>query len=294
MEIEIIDTINNTPNSKIIISNFDKVSDLKTIIYNKLNRTIDKDRINLFYYFDSKIIYLSSNTCTLDTYPGFTSNTIVYIKDSGFLLNKKISSLIENLGPIVIQSFIYFFDPSFTPSLLQKLAYFMSIIHFLIQILGGIYLTSTKALKVSLAQMAMKCVLNWVIFGLVCGITLYNNDYQSSGRRSFKYAFVIMFFVFEYFALFYKMILYKNNKEEVNQKNVIGLYKLIAFPHYFMEFCAWVSYAIVVNTLPILIFTFGMFILLCTTSVNKKKSYLSKGKIDEDIDNKYVFIPFVF
>lgn len=294
MEIEIIDTINNTPNSKIIVSNIDKVSDLRTIIYNKLKYSIDKDRIILFYIFNSKKIYLSSNTCTLDTYPGFTQNTIVYITDSGYLLNKKISSLIENIGPIVIQSFIYFFDPSFTPLLLQQLAYFMSIIHFLIQILGGIYLTSTKALKVSLTQMLMNCVLNWVIFGLICGISLYSNDYQSSGRQSVKYAFVIMFFVCEYFALFYKMLLYQSNKELVNQENVVGLYKIMIFPHYFMEFCAWISYAIVVNTLPIFIFTCGMMILLCTTSVNKKRSYLSKGKIDDDINKKYSFIPFVF
>lgn len=318
MEIQIINQItgNNSKNSlptafKVIINDYDTVNDLKRVIIRTLRLKYSINRINLHYNnpITNQVIQLSTSFKPLVSYPLFKEKIKVYVTDSGYQIKKTTSRIIQYLFPLVHIILLYYKEDLQPKNLTQRLCMMMSTTHFLKNILQNLFVKNynmSNGDTDSISNLIIKCVFYWILYAIVCGHEIFNKEYSEPDWSTMRYAFVIGFFLCEYFN-FVLSIMYSNNK-----KNSF-FFKFLICPFYFFEMLSWICFTIFTGSITLIIFTFGISFKLIQDSLAIKEeedlkkrgtaSSQQKGGYQYDNKNsfsyqnespkKYAIIPFI-
>ena len=288
MEIQIINQISlpksYPPTSKIIINDYDTVSDLKRIILRTLPRTYSINRLNLHYInpITNQTVTLSSLSKPLLSYPHFKEHTKVYLSDSGIQINSVLCNLIQYLFPLIHIIMLYY-NESLHPKLLtQRLCMLMSTTHFVKKIMQSLFVKNNNVNyknTESLNNLILKCIFYWVLYAIVCGYEIFNNKYTEPDWSAMRYVFSVIFFICEYFNFVYSIMHMTNKKTGI-------MFKYVYCPFNLFEVLSWVSFTIFSGSISLLVFTCGISYKLITDSIGVKEEEELKYKKSQNENNK--------
>jgi very-long-chain enoyl-CoA reductase len=287
----------NKEEGRVIIANLnDKVGDLKSMVKNSLGLSLSTERIALYYNIQSsnEKVFLNNNEKKLVDY-GVLDKTKIYYKDLGPQIGWRTVYIIEYLGPLVLISYFFFsMGPSKTNTT-QKMAFFMSTFHYLKRIFESLFVHQFSRSTMPLKNLLTNCFYYWILYGLICGYTLFNENYvEDSPRSLFRYLMAFLFFSAEIKNLKCHLILKKlkeNNKGEKGIPHGEG-FEYVSSANYFWEFIAWGCFSIFVNLLSFYVFTWCGFWIMMQWAKKKHADYL-KTFADRYPKNRKAFIPFL-
>lgn len=280
-----------------IISNVnDKVIDLKNMVKNSLSLSLSTDRMALYYKnpATNEKIFLSNNERKLGDYGVYDKTKILY-KDLGPQIGWRTVYIIEYIGPLLMIAYFFFhFGPSQTNTT-QRFAFIMSTFHYLKRIVESIYVHDFSKSTMPMKNLLTNCLYYWVLYGVVCGYTLYNPNYVEDSPRSFvRYLIAFLFFSSEIKNLKCHLILKKlkeNNRGEKGIPQGEG-FEYVSCANYFWEFIAWLCFSIFVNLWSFYLFTLCGFLIMMQWAKKKHYDYL-KTFGDRYPKNRRAFIPFL-
>jgi very-long-chain enoyl-CoA reductase len=282
---------------RVIISNIsDKVSDLKNMVKNSLNISLSTDRIALYYKNAStkEKVFLSNNDKKLGDYGVYDKTTIFY-KDLGPQIGWRTVYIIEYFGPLFLIAYFFFsFGPSKTNTT-QRMAFIMSSFHYLKRLFESVFIHDFSKSTMPMKNVLINCLYYWVLYGALCGYTLYNPDYVEDSPRSFvRYLIVFLFFSAEIKNLKCHLILKKLKEDNRGEKGIPHGegFEFVSCANYFWEFIAWLCFSIFVNLWSFYLFTFCGFLIMMQWAKKKHAEYLRTFG-DRYPKNRKAFIPFL-
>ncbi len=267
--------------SSIICNYSDRVIDLKTIIINSLNLTISASRIGLFFedlsQKDSKV-FLARNDKPLRDY-GLHQGMTIVVKDLGPQIGWRTTYIIEYLGPFLMIFYYFFFHLGAKNSNnTQKLGFIMSTFHYGKRILESIFVHEFSNSTMPLKNLFINCAHYWVIYGLICGYSLFNSNYKEPGYNVFMMVILtFLFFSAEIKNLKCHLILKDLKNKNKGEKGIPSGegFEFVSCANYFWEFLSWVFFSVLVNSIPFYLFTFFGFYIMRIWAIKKHKNYLA-------------------
>ena len=304
MELNIINTLNKKQKeeSDIIVCDINNtITDLKNIIINNLGIKYIPERIGL-YYIKKDINNPSKNikenltnlNRTIRDYD-LTNNTTIYVKDLGPQISWRLTYVIEYVGPLLI--IIYFFlklNP-YKANTTQIIGFIMSTFHFSKRIIESIFVHKFSNSTMPLKNLFINCTYYWIIYGILCGYTLFNENYvQPSYSLVVKGLLVFLFWSAEIKNLRCHLILKELKDKNKGEKGIPDGegYEFVSCAHYFWEFLAWLFFSILVNLLTFYFFTLCGFLILRSWAIKRHKEY-RKTFGDKYPKGRKAFIPFL-
>jgi very-long-chain enoyl-CoA reductase len=250
----------------IIVNPSDKVSDLKNIIKNNLDVKISTNSLGLYFKHNltGEKIFLTNNDKSLKDY-AIEDKTTIFYKNLGAQISWRLTYIIEYLGPLLIVFYLFFNIGFYKSNTTQKLAFIMSTFHYTKRILESIFVHSFSRSTMPLKNLFINCAYYWILYGVICGYSVFNENYQGGDERSiFRYLFAFLFLSAELKNLKCHLILKKLKDDNQGEKGIPHGegFELVSCANYFWEFLAWLCFSIFVNTIPFYIFTAcGLFIM---------------------------------
>jgi len=298
MELKILrETKYNKEEGRIIISNInDKVSDLKNMVKMSLDLKVSTDRIGLYYKKSNtnEKVFLSSNNKQLVEYSVLDKMTIYY-KDLGLQIGWRTTYIIEYLGPLIIISYFFFNLGPSKANTTQILAFIMSTFHYVKRLLESVFVHEFSKNTMPINNLFVNCIYYWILYGVLCGYTLFNEDYIEGTTRSFmRFLAAFLFFSAEIKNLKCHLILKKlkdNNKGEKGIPHGEG-FEYVSCANYFWEFSAWMCFSLFVNIWPFYLFTVLGGLIMMKWAQKRHAEYLKVFQ-DRYPKNRKAFIPFL-
>lgn len=303
MELNIVDLtrskssgkVDKTEGSSIITNSNDKVGDLKKIIQNNLGIKLDFNRMGLFLSNDSeKKTLLANNEKCLRDY-NISDKMTILVKDLGPQVGWRFTYIVEYLGPLLLIIFFFLRLGPKNTNTTQKLALIMSTFHYSKRVLESIFVHQFSSSTMPFKNLIINCTYYWGIYGIVCGYSLFNQNYKEPEFNAFiRYFFAFLFFSAEIKNLKCHLIL-----KELKEKNQGGKgiphgegFEYVSCANYFWEFVAWVCFSVFVNLIPFYIFTLFGFLIMKSWAQKKHREYI-KNFPDRYPKNRKAIIPFL-
>jgi len=297
MELNVInDTKSKQDKSTVISNSNDKVADLKNIIKVALALKLPISRIGLFLLTDSqdKKVLLSNLNRPLRDY-GITDKMTIVVKDLGPQIGWRLTYVIEYLGPLF---FVIFFFLRLGPeksNTTQRLGFMMASFHYAKRLYESIWVHDFSNSTMPLRNLLINCTYYWLIFGVGCGYSLFNENYQEPSFNIFiRYLFAFFFFSAEFKNLKCHLILQELKEKNRGEKGIpYGEgFEFVSCANYFWEFVAWLCFSIFVNLPFFYLFTLFGFLIMRNWAIKKHKDYL-KNFPDRYPKDRKAFIPFL-
>jgi very-long-chain enoyl-CoA reductase len=282
-----------------VICNYsDLVRDLKSVISSQLNISLTPSRLGLSLIDSNDSnnrISLSNDYRTLRDYEVNQGMTIV-VKDLGPQIGYRTTYIVEYLGPFFIIFYFFFFylGPDKANNI-QILGFIMSSFHFGKRILESAFIHDFSNSTMPLMNLFKNCAHYWLLYGLICGYSLFNPGYKQPGHNIFwVVVLAFLFFSAEIKNLRCHLILKDLKEKNKGEKGIPDGegFELVSCANYFWEFLAWIFFSILVNTIPFYIFTVIGFYQMTLWALKKHRNYL-KTFPDRYPKNRKAIIPFL-
>jgi very-long-chain enoyl-CoA reductase len=298
MELIIVDTNKSKDKreDKSVVCNLNnKVIELKNMIKTSLNLKSSTDRIGLYFNepLTNKKIWLKNNK-QLREYNVFDKMSI-YFKDLGPQIDWRLTYIIEYLGPFFIIIFLFLYMGPSNTNTTQKLGFIMSTFHYGKRVLESIFVHEFSNNTMPLKNLFINTMYYWVLYGVICGYSLFNENYIEPDPKYFlRYFVAFLFFSAEIKNLKCHLILKKLKEANRGEKGIPHGegFEYVSCANYFWEFVAWFCFSIFVNLIPFYIFTLCGFLIMRSWAIKRHKEYLETFP-DRYPKNRKAFIPFV-
>ncbi len=304
MELSIINTLNKKlkDESEVIICDINNtIIELKQIIINNLGINLNPERVGLYFIKQdennpskNKKENLTNLNKTVRDY-NITNNTNIYVKDLGPQISWRLTYVIEYIGPLLIIAYFFLKLNPYKANHTQILGFIMSTFHFSKRIIESIFVHKFSNNTMPLKNLFINCTYYWIIYGILCGYTLFNENYvQPNYSMIIKALFVFLFWSSEIKNLKCHLIL-KELKDKNNGEKGIPYgegYEFVSCAHYFWEFLAWLFFSIFVNLPSFYLFTLCGFLILRNWAIKRHKDY-KKNFGDKYPKERKAFIPFL-
>lgn len=239
-------------------------------------------------------------------------------------MSYRLSQILINIGPIITLSLfwtyrfeIYSFclspEKSFTgifiPSLSQDIAFKMALCHFVKRVIECIFVHFYSKPTKSLSGIMREIGYFWLYFGLLIPFYLLHPSYQADsfwvqvlglpqGSVSYIYHLLTACFGFsEIMNLLCHMHLksFRQGDHEFTR----GIprfhgFSAVSSANYFWEFLAWVSFALVAQTLASFAFVVFSFFRMNYRAHRKHNRYIAQFKNYYPAEERCYFIPYLF
>ncbi|VEU23499.1 DEKNAAC104624 [Brettanomyces naardenensis] len=285
--------------------------------YAKVNN-VDPNRVKLSYTFDADETGTKKPVRkTLKNYETLEENGLdfsktdtlsVGAKDVGPQIGWRTVYFIEYLGPVVIQSLIYFlyYDPTYN-TFAQKAAYIMTLLHYLKREYESLFIHVFSVDTMPVNFLFRNCGHYWIFNGLLMAFSLYapqNKVYEGYQRWIFHVEdrsiselefFFLLWLVFELSNLYCHWQL-RQLRSDGSRKHRIPhgfFFDLVSFPNYFFESLGWLVFAVLVNNWSAyLFFIIGTGTMMSWAGQKHKKYREEFG--DQYPKNRKAMIPYIF
>jgi very-long-chain enoyl-CoA reductase len=278
---------------KFLLNKNDKIKEFISDIKEKLKIKISTNNIGIFFIDkNNKKIYFTNREKTLGNY-GVDDFAEIILKDFGTQIDWRLVYIVEYLGPLFIFPSFYFFNLS-KSNLSQKMGLLMGVFHFGKRVLESLFVHKFSRDTMPIKNLFVNVIYYWLLFGISCGYSLFNNHYSNS-LSNMSCLYFGLFFVFEYMN-FKCHMLQKIAKEESQGEYKIlpGKYgfQYVSCANYFWEFLSWLSFSLFTGTINFYVFTFcGLFVM--TKWAMEKHSNFKRLFGDNYPRERKAILPFV-
>jgi very-long-chain enoyl-CoA reductase len=245
-------------------------------------------------YDNNKKTLLSNNDKLLKDY-GVLDKMTVHVKDLGPQIGWRFTYVVEYVGPLLLVIFFFILMGPKNTNSTQKLSFIMSIFHYTKRIVESIFVHDFSNSTMPLKNLLINCTYYWIIYGVLCGYSLFNANYKEPEFNSFiRYLFAFFFFSAEIKNLKCHLILKELKEKNRGEKGIPHGegFEYVSCANYFWEFVAWLCFSIFVNLIPFYVFTLFGFLIMRNWAIKKHKDYL-KNFPDRYPKNRKAIIPFL-
>ena len=246
MELQLNNLINNT---KMItyINSRDTVIDIKKIISSSFNnKEITTSNIRLYYIDPStnQINYMLSPYRTILSYNGIYQSKEIFIEQIGFQLDSALAIALENFLPVITIYYLYKRENEYNKLFIHKIVFLLTCLYFICRLF--INFKCYNSGKYFLSTLIGNSIIYWVLYSIICGKSIFNDDFDE--MNIYSYFFTVVFVFCQYLCVkFVKE--YKDNEI----KNI--LFNYVKYPYYTMDCFIWISMMFIVFNKTIIIFT---------------------------------------
>lgn len=304
MELYIINNLKGKAkedSNSIICSPNDTVEKLKSIIKNNFKLTISDDRLGMYYIENTnehnnveKKMYLNRNNKQLKDY-NLSDKATIYLKDLGPQIGWRFTYVVEYLGPLVIMALLFFRLGFSNASSTQKMAFIMTSFHYIKRVLESLFVHEFTFSTMPLKNLFVNCIYYWGLYGTLCGISLFTENYKSPNWPfAMQVILVILFFCAEIKNLKCHLIL-RNLKQQNNGEKGIPHgegFQYVSCANYFWEVLSWLFFSIYVHSIPSYLFTIVGFLTMRNWAIKRHREY-KKTFADRYPKNRKAIIPFL-
>ncbi|QPG75352.1 hypothetical protein FOA43_002705 [Brettanomyces nanus] len=239
--------------------------------YAKVNN-IEPNRVKLCFTFDGDDTTTKKpSRKTLKNYETLEENGLdfsksstlsVGAKDVGRQIGWRTVYFIEYLGPVIIQSLIYFgyYDATYN-TITQKAAYILTLLHYLKREYETLFVHLFSSDTMPLTYLFRNCGHYWVFNGLLTAFCVYSSQSSFySGYQKWLYhvedrplkqveIFAGCWLVCEICNLYchYMLRMLRSDGSREHKIPHGFMFEYVSFPNYFFESCGWLVFAIMVN-----------------------------------------------
>eukprot|EP00915_Cephaloidophora_sp_WS-2016_P009418 GHVH01013498.1.p1 GENE.GHVH01013498.1~~GHVH01013498.1.p1 ORF type:complete len:335 (+),score=39.14 GHVH01013498.1:74-1006(+) len=227
----------------------------------------------------------------------------MYFKDLGIQISWRLVFVIEYMGPLIIfpmfvlfPQLIYFENRDQPLCLVQKLALWLTIAHYLKREVETLFIHRFSKATMPIVRLPINCLHYWVFNGVAIGYFLFHPRYQTASWITDPVAYVlsITMLVFEVLNLCTHITL-KNLRPRGSTTRGIPHgwgFGVVSCANYWWESCAWFCFAILTNC-----FTSWVFFIVASGQMLewalKKHANYKKEFKDEYPENRKAIIPFI-